>query len=77
MKCVCFQSMGIASTKKVVKEDTTFKNVKLMMNVTISRHVKKDIQKYAKSLQIETHVSLDMDVPTVTKIQSKIKNIRI
>ena len=69
--------MGIASTKKVVKEDITFKNVKLMMNVKISRHVKKDIQKYAKSLQIEIHVSLEMDVPTVTKLQSKIKNIRI
>ena len=75
MKCVCFQSMDIASTKKVVKDYTTFKNVKLLMNVTISRHVKEDILKYAKSLQMETHVSLD--VPTVTKIRSKSKNIRI
>ena len=48
MKCVCFQSMDIASTKKVVKDYTTFKNVKLLMNVTISRHVKEDILKYAR-----------------------------
>ena len=58
--------MDIASTTKVVKDYTSFKNVKILMNVTISRNVKEDILKYAKSLQMETHVSLELEVPTVT-----------
>ena len=42
--------MGIVSTKKIVKGDTTLKNVKLLAYVMRSRLMKEDILKYAKSL---------------------------
>ena len=54
--------MVAKSTKKIIKEFTTVKNVKLFENATTSTSVRKDTQKNAKDLQIEIIVDLNMTV---------------